>query len=447
MKTTPIFVKLFAIFSLFGCATLRKPTLTQSEKLAQNIEQSPVFSRAFTGFVLADPNNGQVLCNVKGDLFYTPASNTKIQTLYACLRILGDSIPGLQYYTNQDFLVLRGTGDPTLGHPRFKQWQQNLEFLKKNNKKTLQINQNNWHENALGPGWFWDDLTEAYSPERSAMPFHGNVFNVSAKGKNNDLTVEPPGFEWTNVETPSEEYDVKLLMEEGTHLIQKGKKAYKMGYSINIPIKNVEANSFPLFLKAIGNPPIDIEGLAPTPNESDWKTLKSCPVDTVYRLMMHQSDNLIAEQLLLVCAGVKSGALKESTVIKYCIDSLFANFPQKPNWVDGSGLSRYNLNTPHNYIELLRKLWEEQPRERLFNLFPAGGFSGTLKNWYGSNKPYIFAKSGSMSGVYCLSGYIVCQSGKVLSFSFMHNNIPATANTDDWKMEMQHVFEKIRMEY
>ena len=37
-------------------------------------------------------------------------------------------------------------------------------------------------------------------------------------------------------------------------------------------------------------------------------------------------------------------------------------------------------------------------------------------------KPYVFAKSGSMSGVYNLSGYIQTQRGKVLYFSIMHNN-------------------------
>jgi serine-type D-Ala-D-Ala carboxypeptidase/endopeptidase (penicillin-binding protein 4) len=433
------------IFLLSSCASLRKTTLTQNQKLEQSIITSPVFSRANTGFVLADPTSGKILCNVKGDQYFTPASCTKIQTLYASLRILGDSLPAFQYYMNKDFLVLRGTGDPTLGHPKFAQWQSGLAFLKKNNKKTLQINQDNWNEIALGPGWCWDDATEAYSPERSAMPFHGNVFHIYETGRNNDLKVEPPGYEWTSVNSISEEYEVKILQEDGSNILQKGKAHYPDNFSINIPIKNVETQYFPLLLKAIGNPPIDIDGLAPTPKDNEWKTLKSCPVDTVYRLLMHNSDNHIAEQLLLTCSGVKTGKLKESTIIKWCMDSLFNTLPQPPKWVDGSGLSRYNMNTPRNYVEILRKLWQEQPRERLFDLFPAGGVSGTLKNWYGDEKkPYVFAKSGSMTGVYCLSGYIVCQSGKVLTFSCMNNNIPGSFN--DCRTEIQKTLFKIKTE-
>jgi serine-type D-Ala-D-Ala carboxypeptidase/endopeptidase (penicillin-binding protein 4) len=441
-------LSLLSCVLIFGCATLKKTApLTKTQQLEQTILDSPVFSKAFTGFVLADPKDGKIICNVKGDQYFTPASNTKIQTLFACLHVLGDSMPGLQYYTNKDFMVLRGTGDPTFGHPKFQYWQQNLAFLQKNAKKTLQINQDNWKDLPLGPGWCWDDASEAYSPERSAMPFHGNLFSVSVDSKNNTLKVEPPGFNWTTVDNFEENADpeVKLLMEDEQYIIQQSKPTYAADFKINIPIKNVESLYFPLLLKAIGNPPIDLEGLAPTPSATDWKTLNSCPVDTVYRLMMHQSDNQIAEQLLLVCAGQKTGQLQESKIIKWCIDSLLNTLPQVPIWVDGSGLSRYNMNTPRNYVEILRKLWKEQPRERLFNLFPAGGVSGTLKNWYGNaTTPYIFAKSGSMTGVYCLSGYIVCNSGKVLTFSFMNNNIPGSIN--DWKLEMQKVLFRIKEE-
>jgi serine-type D-Ala-D-Ala carboxypeptidase/endopeptidase (penicillin-binding protein 4) len=443
MRTTFLLTTLFLLSS---CAALRKTAFTKYHKTEESIKQSPVFSRAFTGFMLSDPTNGKILCNVNGDQYFTPASNTKIQTLHTSLHVLGDSMPGLQYYSNKDFMVLRGTGDPTLGHPKFTYWQQNLAFLNKNNKKTLQINQDNWKDLALGPGWCWDDASEAYSPERSAMPFHGNVFNVSYDSKNSKvLKVAPPGFEWTNVDAKDADFDVKLLMEDEQYIVQQGKSNFSSDFQVNIPIKNVESLYFPLLLKAIGNPPIDLEGMAPTPKASDWKTLKSCPIDTVYRLMMHQSDNFIAEQLLLVCAGQKTGQLEESKIIKWTMDSLYTSMAQKPKWVDGSGLSRYNMNTPRNYIEILKKLWEEQSRERLFDLFPAGGVSGTLKNWYGDEKkPYIFAKSGSMTGVYCLSGYLVCQSGKVLTFSFLNNNIPGSIN--DWKMEIQKTLHKIKME-
>nr|MBP6826456.1 D-alanyl-D-alanine carboxypeptidase [Saprospiraceae bacterium] len=131
----------------------------------------------------------------------------------------------------------------------------------------------------------------------------------------------------------------------------------------------------------------------------------------------------------------------------WMLDSVLADLPQRPRWVDGSGLSRYNLASPRDFSTILLKLWNEQPRERLFSLFPAGGMNGTVADWYKGKdgKPYVFAKSGSMSGVQCLSGYVLTKKGKVLVFSFMNNNFVGSGKP--WKLEMQRVLQYIHDRY
>ena len=66
--------------------------------------------------------------------------------------------------------------------------------------------------------------------------------------------------------------------------------------------------------------------------------------------------------------------------------------------------------------------------KRLFELLPAGGVSGTIKNWYASEngEPYVFAKTGTLSNNHALSGYIKTDSGKTLIFTIMvnHYNLP-----------------------
>ncbi len=94
-----------------------------------------------------------------------------------------------------------------------------------------------------------------------------------------------------------------------------------------------------------------------------------------------------------------------------------------PRWVDGSGLSRYNLFTPASMVYVLRRLHREVPEERLFDLFPSGVAEGTLKEWFEPTPlPFIYAKTGSMGNVLCLSGYLQAKSGGLLIFSIMHNN-------------------------
>jgi D-alanyl-D-alanine carboxypeptidase/D-alanyl-D-alanine-endopeptidase (penicillin-binding protein 4) len=179
-----------------------------------------------------------------------------------------------------------------------------------------------------------------------------------------------------------------------------------------------------------------------------WATLKSAPTDSVVRAMMLPSDNFLAEQLMLVCASaMDEDSLSVELAIKKTIQKSLADLPDAPKWIDASGLSRYNLQTPRTMAALCRNLWKTQPRERVFDLFPAGGQSGTIANWYvGKNgKPYVFAKTGSMGAVHCLSGFVVCQSGRVLVFSFMHNHF--LGSSKPYKEEMQKILEAIFEKY
>ena len=114
-----------------SCATSRHAERRFSRKIQKEVEKSPVFNRAFTGFTLLDPMTGETLADVNGDKYFTPASNTKILTLATCLEVLGDSVPALRYYPVPEssdpvwYLgwIVGGTGDPTFLHPKFQAWQ------------------------------------------------------------------------------------------------------------------------------------------------------------------------------------------------------------------------------------------------------------------------------------------------------------------------------------
>ena len=172
----------------------------------------------------------------------------------------------------------------------------------------------------------------------------------------------------------------------------------------------------------------------------------SVPSDSLYKRMMEVSDNFLAEQILILASSKLSDTLSTSHVRNHILDTQLKELKHRPRWVDGSGLSRYNLFSPRSFVEVLIKLYSSIPQKRLFNLFPAGGVSGTIKNWYaGLNKPYVYAKSGTLGNNYNISGYVLTNSGKVLAFSFMNNHFKKSTNTV--RMQMQQMLEHLKNWY
>jgi len=423
---------LASLFLLLSCSPARQ--------IQREVKKSPIFNRAFTGFTLLDPETGRILADVNGDRYFTPASTTKILTLYTCLKVLGDSVPGLEIQTMpQDSLsitVVKATADPTFLHSKFQAWQAPFQFLKKQPDSVLLY----WQPeiDRFGPGWAWDDYPYGFQPERSTFPMYGNVVHFF----NNEgvIEIQPPFFKNDFVELPyylapnalqRKEFENQWLVP----LIEMKTKERWLPFTAVNPA---------ILLSDTLKKPVRETGLYEFENGlNTWQTLYSTPLDTVMRRMMHQSDNFVAEQMLLLCAGEKFNILRQDTLIKWMLDSILTDLPQRPKWVDGSGLSRYNLMTPQSIASVLLHLWREQPHDALLSLFPAGGVNGMLADWYAGKdgKPYVFAKTGSMSSVTCLSGYVRTRRGKILIFSFMHNHFVGSSR--EWKEEMQRILERI----
>ena len=427
---------------LVSCAASRRA----KAGLEKEITASPVFSAAFTGFVLTDPATGKTLCDVNGAKYFTPASSTKIFTLYACLRTLGDSLPALRWQSDGENLYFKGTGDPTFLHPVLGEFSPAYNFLRFRPEKKLFFSPYNFDDERFGVGWAWDDYAFSYQSERSPLPVYANRMVV--KGK--DLAIQPPRFGYFLNPTSIGPVDGFVQREEfGDHLEIHAKAEVSDGFRQEIPIfwKNLDFNSFlkdTLFRPVTTPARSFFEKL----NPRDWQVLRGAPTDSVLRAMMLPSDNFLAEQLMLVCASQLADTLSVERAIHISTKKYLADLPDAPHWVDGSGLSRYNMETPRSIVFLLEKIWREQPHARVFNLFAAGGSEGTVRDWYApkTGQPaWLHAKTGTMGGVHCLSGYLTAKSGRVLVFSFMHNNFAGPSTP--YKKEMERVLLAIRERY
>jgi len=113
--------------------------------------------------------------------------------------------------------------------------------------------------------------------------------------------------------------------------------------------------------------------------------------------------------------------MNDEDIIDTLLKSDLKDIPQKPKWVDGCGLSRYNLFTPQDFVYILNKMKNEFGLKRLEEILPTGN-EGTLKNYYLKDSCFIYAKTGSMSNNSSLSGFIITKKNKLLVFSILVNN-------------------------
>ncbi len=152
----------------------------------------------------------------------------------------------------------------------------------------------------------------------------------------------------------------------------------------------------------------------------------SQPSDSLYKITMHRSDNFFADQILLMVSNKHLGFMNDNRIIDTILKKELADLPQKPRWVDGSGLSRYNLFTPQSFVYILNKMKNEFGFERIKNILPTGG-TGTLRNFYLTEAGTFFAKTGTLSNNVALSGFLLTQNKKLLIFSILANNYQTAA--------------------
>jgi D-alanyl-D-alanine carboxypeptidase/D-alanyl-D-alanine-endopeptidase (penicillin-binding protein 4) len=163
--------------------------------------------------------------------------------------------------------------------------------------------------------------------------------------------------------------------------------------------------------------------------------------------MMQHSDNFIAEQLLLNISGYLSDTMQTTGAISYIKKKYLVDISDQLLWYDGSGLTRYNLFTPKAITTILSKIYSKLSIDQIKHIFAAGGVSGTIANWYKNENgpPFVYAKTGTLKNVHCLSGYLFTDSGNTLIFSFMHNNFPG--NSDSVKPGIDKVIRYIKSQY
>jgi D-alanyl-D-alanine carboxypeptidase/D-alanyl-D-alanine-endopeptidase (penicillin-binding protein 4) len=467
--------------SLTGCATTRSPgpavpassahssaparpvppALTALTRDIDSILAAPVLEHGFWGILVKSLKTDETLYALNARKLMIPASNMKIVTLAAAAEKLGwdyryetrlAAAGPIANGTLDGDLVVNGSGDPSLmdsdSGRLFAEWAGDLKARGIQRISGRIVGDDNaFTDQGLGFGWSWDDLPDDYAAGVSALQFNENAARVTVTpgpdaGDSAGVSVAPA------TSALAVRSSVVTAGTAGAARIE----AHRLPGSAVLELRgSVPAGAVPITrLVSVDNPTlffvsalrraliaggIDVRGAAVDiddpgepllrPAAEPIVTYRSPPLSTLAVRLMKISQNLYAETLLtsLSAAAPASAAAGRATA-----QAVLAPWGVSDAGLiqrDGSGLSRYDFVTPDALVTILAHVYRDARLRGPFEeSLPIAGRDGTLSNRMKGTaaEGNARAKTGSMTGVRALSGYVTTSDGEPLVFSILSNN-------------------------
>jgi len=470
--------KLFLVIILFLAVSVSAQEIEKKDSLPRfgysslselnvqldDIFNDPNFDNAEWGVVIQSLETGEYFYKRNEDKLLMPASNLKLFTTAAGLLILGTEY---KFKTNiysrgeidgsilRGDLIVQGRGDPTISgrfynddmFKIFNDWADSLlEYDIDEIDGNIIGDDNAFDELGLGEGWSWDYESYWYSAQSGAISFNDNCIDVSVKV--NKKTLQPlisiaPETNYVvilnkvNVVSGDSATNIDVFRERGTNVITvfgniNMKDSIKTFVTVNNPTQYAMVALYGVLDKRgikVSGYPIDIDD---TSGPIDYHKLnklfthQSVELKEVIKIINKNSQNFYAEQLLKTIGLEKENYGSAKNGIKACVQ-VFEDMginSERMLMVDGSGLSRLNLVTPHQIVILLNHMYKSKEFIPFYNSLPIAGVDGTLGNRMKNIRleNNLRGKTGYIGAVRSLSGYIFTGDGELLSFSMIANN-------------------------
>ena len=448
---------------------LALPSVAALQKDIDAILAEPALEHSYWGLVVKSLRTEETLYAFNARKLMMPASNMKIVTLAAAAERLGWNYTyETQIFAAGDIdagtlrgdLVVAGTGDPSIiaadADALFGEWAERLKGAGIRVIAGRIIGDDDaFDDSGLGFGWSWDDLPDDYAAAVSALQFNENTVRVTvtpgaAAGDWAAISVDPPGSMLEVVSTAT----TGAAGADAAPALRTHRLPGSMRLTIDgsIPAAHRPAtlavsvdNPTLFFVSALRQSliahGIDVRGAAvdiddiddaPPRSGTPIASHRSPPLSTLAVRLMKISQNLYAETLLKTLAPsaprTSEGGRAEAAAIleRWGIssDALIQR--------DGSGLSRYDYVTPEALVTILTHVDRDARLRAPFEAaLPIAGRDGTLANRLKGTaaEGNARAKTGSMSNVRGLSGYLTTAGGEPLVFSILANNFEVPAST------------------
>lgn len=428
-----------------------------SRDLAPQIDaivNRPNFARSRFGVMIQTLRTRQTLYSRDADRFFIPASNVKILTTVAALRKLSPSyrIRTSVYGTetpNGWSVRLVGRGDPSISDRQLNDLAQQLKKRGIQRISELVVEDSSFGKTALNPDWAVGDISETY-----AVPVNSLIFNENGLGFKlvPQRLGQPLKVEWDDpiegsfwrIENRSSTVDAKSeeSIEVGRDLSQpilRVSGQLRVGstpapYGVAIP--NPSERFLRRFVRSLNQAGIAIVRSSVSDQSArstgiEIAKIDSPPLSELVKQANQFSNNLYAE-VLLRTLGTQSSS---GNILGNGISALIAELNRlgidktEIEVSDGSGLSRQNWATPIAFVKILSAMSQQPEGKYLRDSLSIAGVSGTLQARFQNSpaKGITRAKTGTLTGVTALSGYIDPLNYESIAFSIIINQAPDLA--------------------
>lgn len=412
------------------------------------------------GIEVVSLKNGQRLYQKDPHHLFVPASCLKMITGAAALHQLGvDFRFETKLLTNgkveqkvlKGDLYLQGSGDPEFAVRDLEELVFQLKL-----QDITQIEGNFYVDNTLfdgicqGPGWMWDDKGYDWSAPNDALILNRSCIDLwikpSGKVGEPPIVYQYPKSDFilieNRAETAKEEHDLSVQRRWMTNeniidisgKIPLNREAEHYAVSIEDPHLYTAHVFLSILIKAGCAFKGKIEAKA-TPKDAVLLAKHlSRPLCLIVEEMMKTSNNLIANCLFKKMGQQRFGApgtwKKGSQAVREFFAQTVGVNIDKIVMMDGCGLSRYNLISAHHFVEFLSWMHRQfSCCSEFMASLPISGTDGTLIHRMGHSdlKGKVRAKTGVMTGISSLSGYLTTKDGELIAFSILQNGFAGKA--------------------
>ncbi|MEG3842833.1 D-alanyl-D-alanine carboxypeptidase/D-alanyl-D-alanine-endopeptidase [Microcoleus sp. herbarium14] len=413
------------------------------------IANRPEFSRSRWGILIQPLSSTATLYSRDSKKYFIPASNVKLLTTAAALQKLGADfrIKTSVYNGENGNLYVVGRGDPSIAEPQLKSLAQQLKRRGISQVNQLIGDDSYFQGSAVNPNWEWEDAQAGYGAPINSLIFNQNAIELllspQAIGQPLKVTFAEPKLanQWqiqnnsvTVAQNESEFIEVGREFDRSAIRVSGQLKVGAASESAYVAVVNPANNFVQHFQQVLVADGISVKQalVASTSGNlnQELATVESPPLAELVKETNRESNNLYAEVLLRLLGKVTAQmpvpqedtseiGLKE---LKTALTQLGVN-PNSYKLADGSGLSRHNLISPEALVQTLRFMANSPAASVYRASLPIAGESGTLKNRLNNttNRVFLQAKTGTLSGVSALSGYIEVPNYEPLVFSIIVN--------------------------